>query len=462
MAGEDILAKAFGLQLGQRLSKSELLSVWRARDAAGRDVALNVLSDAAPEAVRSRFAVAVSLASGLQAPGVLRVHEVSVGGEAFVSDLWTTGTAKDLPALKWPLRRRLEFLRRAAEALDAMHRGNMVHGALASDAVLIDDDLHPVLAGMGLAPNDAAEPKASDDIAALGRLIEEIAGADATPEVADIVRQCTVRVAELRFASAADVVAAIKTAIDRLPVGETAGVRPSTPPPRSPQSVRPPAPAKRESSIDGLRKRLQSRNFRTVVGAVGAAILVAALGTGYFGGARAQLVLYVATFAGGVLATLLVPALRAAPLRTRVGLILVVVTALVFLDPLTRLSRLGAMQRMHGSDAATRAAVAEVLRLNRDLRGASLRGADLSAMDFTGVDFRGADLSSANLSRSNLFAAQLAGTALDGANLAGADLQRSTLNEARGVRSASCDADTHPPSGWRCSGGLLAPAGSKP
>jgi uncharacterized protein YjbI with pentapeptide repeats len=140
----------------------------------------------------------------------------------------------------------------------------------------------------------------------------------------------------------------------------------------------------------------------------------------------------------------------------------VAVTALVFLDPLARLSRLGAMQRMRGGGAATRAAVAEVLRLNRDLRGAALHGADLSALDFTGVDFREADLSGANLSRSKLFGAQLAGAALDGANLAGADLQRSTLNEARGVRSASCDADTHPPAGWGCIGGLLAPAGPKP
>jgi hypothetical protein len=467
---EDGLAKAFGLELGDKLMERGLVTVWRARPRAapGRpesgEVALHVLSEAAPETVRDRFAIAVSRASGLEVPGVLRVHEVSASGDAFVSDLWTTGTAQDLPALRWSLRRRLEFLRRAAEALDAMHRAELVHGALTADAVLLDDDLHPVLTGMGLSPADAPEPDVGTDIAALGRLIEQIVGTDTTPEIGDVVRQCTIRVAELRYQSAGDVVSAIKTALDRLPAGESVGIRPSTPPPsslRTAEAARARAPGKLAGTIGRWAKRFESSGqLRIGVGVLGALVAAGSLAAGFFSGGSAAL--NGATLVGAVLATWIVPAAPRARALSRIGLVVTAATIVIVADPMGRLCRIGAMKRLRGGgDAATRAAIGEVLRLDRDLHGASLGGADLSGLDLSGADLRGADLAHADLSRSRLFGALLGGASLDGTKLAGADLQRSTLDGARDTPTATCDPETRLPSGWRCAGGLLSSGAAK-
>jgi tRNA A-37 threonylcarbamoyl transferase component Bud32 len=455
------MAKAFGLELGDKLMESGFVVVWRARvhGADSKEVALHVLSESAPRPVQDRFAIAVSRASGLDVPGVLRVHEVSASGDAFVSDLWTTGTAQDLPALRWSLRRRLEFLRRAAEALDAMHRAELIHGALTADGVLLDDDLHPVLTGMGLAPADAPEPDVGTDIVALGRLIEQIVGADSKPDIDDIVRQCSVRVAELRYPSVSAVVSAIKTAVDRLPAGESAGIRPSTPPPsslRTAEPVRSPRSGKLGKAIDRWARRFESSGqLRIAVGVLGVLLLAGSLAAGFFSGGGA--VLHGVTLLGAVLTTWLVPSVPRARALARVGLVVTAATVVIVADPLGRMCRVGAMRRLHGAgDAATRASIAEILRLDRDLHGARLAGTDLSGLDLSGVDLRGADLAHVDLSRSRLFGALLGGASLDGAKLAGADLQRSTLDGARDTQTASCDGETRLPSGWRCSAGLLA------
>src|ERR1700690_4131986 len=156
-------AKALGLQILGLVGERPVGRTWRARTPAGKQMGLVVIADAAADAERDRFAAAAErLHAAGAVPGAVRVHAVSPARDAFVVDLWTTGCATDLPTLHWPPRRRLEFVRRVAQALDALHRAGIAHGCLCADNVLLDDDLQPVLAEAGLVSVHALLASQSD------------------------------------------------------------------------------------------------------------------------------------------------------------------------------------------------------------------------------------------------------------------------------------------------------------
>jgi hypothetical protein len=236
-------AKSLGLQILGLVSERPLMRSWRARTQDGKQVGLVVIDDAATDADRAWFAAAAErrlLAGAVQ--GAVRVHAVSPLRDAFIVDLWTTGCATDLPTLHWPPRRRLEFVRRATEALDALHRAGVVHGCLCADNVLLDDDLQPVLAEAGLlsvhallaskvdaskyaafaAPEvkGGAPPDVRSDVWSAGCLLELLVGDRDLPQVAEIVRRCVATLPHARYSSAAEVAAAIEAVIAVLPVGE--------------------------------------------------------------------------------------------------------------------------------------------------------------------------------------------------------------------------------------------------
>jgi hypothetical protein len=197
----------------------------------GKIVALVVVSDSASVAARERFA---NMAEDLQAAGdavsgVLRVHAVAPSRDALVADLWTTGTAVDLAALRWPLRRRLDLVCEVARSLATLHAMGFLHGCLCAENVLLDDDLHPVLSEVGLAPPavvadvrayaDFASPEVKageaasvrSDVYSVGRLLQEVARGSETKQVTEIIRTCLAP-PTLRYASAADLERALSEA----------------------------------------------------------------------------------------------------------------------------------------------------------------------------------------------------------------------------------------------------------
>jgi hypothetical protein len=143
-------AEGLSVHISGALGERPLTRSWRATAADGTQVALVVVRESAPKAERERFSAAAERLRGLgELPGLLKVRRVSPLRDAYLADLWTTGTAKDLDALGWSVRRRLEFVKAVAQALDSLHKAGATHGCLCEENILLADDLKPVLAEAG-------------------------------------------------------------------------------------------------------------------------------------------------------------------------------------------------------------------------------------------------------------------------------------------------------------------------
>jgi hypothetical protein len=485
-------AKSLGVEVARLVAERPLASTWRARflegPSKGRQVALVVVSESASVAVRERFASVAEdlLAAGGNLGGILRVHAVAPSRDAYVADLWTTGTAKDLSALRWPLRRRLEFVGRLGKALETLHAMGLVHGCLCAENVLLDDDLHPVLSEVGLVPSsvigntpsyaDFASPEVRSgdapsgraDLFSVGRILQEVVRGDETPELLDVIRTCLAPPTS-RYASAADFARALNSVAEKLPVEEEvprvslAGRPPSEsrpgpvpggsrpPPPlrernTRPDMVLPARGAPRGAALDAFGRR------SLLAGGAGLLCVLLAFGGALaLGGADENVrVFFAACLAVGVAAaTWLLPSLPRAPALLRFVLAGACTALCAVLDPLAMVYANVAQHHLRGSEASRRAAIEEILRLGRDFRGLSLSGIDLSGLDLTGADLRGVNLSRADLSRTRLWGAEVEGASFEGARLEGADLDRTNLAQAR-LRGAACDVATQLPAGWRC------------
>jgi hypothetical protein len=500
-------AGILGLEVLELVSERPLASTWRARVLdgplvspagmpaleRGKIVALIVVSERASVTVRERFAnTAEDLqATGDAVSGILRVHAVAPSRDALVADLWTTGTAVDLSALRWSLRRRLELVCRVAHSLETLHAMGFAHGCLCPENVLLDDDLHPVLSEVGLAPPavvaetrayaDYASPEvkageapsAGSDVYSVGRLLQEVVKGSETKEVNEIVRTCLAP-PTLRYASAADLERALSAVAAKLPpegspaaaspaprrgsepdLGQAAAGRAAARPARErdtkPENAVPAAgrPAVARPSALGRRSPMVG-----VAGLLGVAV---AIGGAYLlGGSDPSLrVTFMASLAlSGAAATWLLPSVEGRAVATRLLLAAGCAALIVTLDPLARIYASAAQRRIHGTEASRRGAIEEILRLGRDFRGISLAGVDLSGLDLTGADLRGVDLSRADLSHTRLWGAVVDGASFDGARLEGADLDRAALETAL-VGSAVCDASTRLPAGWSCKGSRI-------
>lgn len=483
-------AKALGLELDGVSRERPLSRTFRARRARkdGAEsplVALVVVSDAATDAERELFArMAEDLrAAGDAAPGVLRVYDVAPTRDAFVSDLWTAGSARDLSALKWTPRQRGEFVQRIVAELEGLHAIGLVHGCLCPANVLLDDDLRPVLAEAGTVPvhalaarggdaelyaayaapevKEGQPPDARSDVYSVGRILEGALKGDETAAVTAVVQRCLSVDPAQRYETAAE----LRTALEGI-VGLLRATDAVAPPPEAAPAARParpaaqPAPAEARPvplAIPGREapsepwippRWLSPVGAMMIVGAVVLALLV--------GGANEAMrpLLVVLLAAGAALATTIVPPLQKARVATQLGLAAAAVALALVVNPLPIAFRFAAQRHLHGDDAARRNAVTEVLRLGRDFRGMSLAHVDLSGLDLAGADLRNVDLSGANLSQTRLFGAEVQGASFEGANLAGADLDQVELTLAN-VEGASCDAATQLPRAWRCSDGRL-------
>jgi hypothetical protein len=468
-------AKALGIQLLGLVSERPFARVWRARTHDGKQAALVVIADSATEADRERFALAADrlCSAGDFFPGIVRVEAIAPTRDAFVADLWTTGCAADLPTLQWSSRRRLDFVRRTTQALDVLHRAGIVHGCLCPDNILLDDDLKPVLAEAGMVSvhallesksdtsNYAAfaapevkrgeAPDVQSDIWSAGCLLEQLVSEKEVPEVAEVVRRCVATLARLRYPSAGELVKAIDAVIAALPMDDRLSrtTLPQTPVPVREKRFQLP------ESID--LSALSGRLLRWGAPIGAASILVATLAT-FLLGARtgmARVVLGAMFAVGAALAIWALPILPPKRISMRLALALSCGALVIVIDPVSSLLRAGAISRLHGDDAARRAAVAQIMDLDRDFRGMSLAGYNLSALDLTGADLRRADLSRANLAGAGLWSAQLQGASLDGARFFDANLEETALGEALNAEEAECDAATRLPGGWSCVRGKL-------
>lgn len=480
-------AKALGLELDGVSRERPLSRTFRARRAKkeGADaplVALVVVSDAATDAERELFArMADDLrAAGDAAPGVLRVYDVAPTRDAFVSDLWTAGSARDLSALKWTPRQRGEFVQRIVTELEGLHAIGLVHGCLCPANVLLDDDLRPVLAEAGTVPvhalaarggdaelyaayaapevTEGQPPDARSDVYSVGRILEAALKGDETAAVTAVVQRCVSADPAQRYGTAAELRTALEGVVGLLRATDVVAPPPEVPPaPRPVRHTARPTPAEAALAIPGHEapsepwippRWLSPVGAMMIVGAIVLALLVGGTNEAM----RPLLVVLLAV--GAALATTIVPPMPKARVATQLALAAAAVALALVVNPLAIAFRLAAQRHLHGDDAARRSAIAEVVRLGRDFRGMSLAHLDLSGLDLAGADLRNVDLSGANLSRTRLFGAEVQGASFEGTNLAGADLDQVELTLAN-VEAASCDAATQLPRAWRCSDGHL-------
>lgn len=499
-------AHALGVELGALVRERPLSRTWRVRSPAPdeKDLAMVTVAEQATTAQRELFATTAATIHGAGdgLHGVLRVSAIAPSRDAFLTDLWTAGSARDLSALRWPTRRRVEFVLRTVRAVEGLHMLGVVHGCLCPANVLFDDALSPIVAEAGTAAVHAlAEQFGSDadlyvafaapevvkgepahvrsDVYSLGRMLEDaLKGDPPNAELQDIVRRCTAGLPSARYPHAGELASALEAVVGLLPADEPA--RPATTSmPAPPTSARPsgrvrkeePSTRSRPPAPAPARSRPPTRSrpvprpaawqMPRVVGVVG---LLAATGavvaSALLGGSSAVLrnAMGLSLVAGVVLATTLVrppdgagPALRAA---LQLLLAAACATPLVVFDPLALTYRLAARQQLRGDAASRRAGVEEIARLGRDFRGLLLADDDLSGLDLEKADLRGADLSRANLTHTRLVGADVTDATLDDAAMAGADLRRVHLGLAR-VRAATCDGETRLPDGWVCSEGRL-------
>jgi hypothetical protein len=413
--------------------------------------------------------------------GVLRVHAVSLDAGAFVTDLWTLGSAKDLGALGWPVARRVDFVRRVAEALEALHRAGIVHGCLCEENVLLDDDLAPVLAEAGAVSVHALSERGGDsasyvafaapeildgtggdgdarsDVFSIGRLLQHVLRADTVPQAVDVIRRCVAPAPAGRYATAAEAAKAIEGLIAAIGVE----MKPAAPPPRTASETKA-APESAAATFSGAppAASLAPMAMPSWLGPLGGGMVVLSVVAASFGVGSTtsmQTALEVVLVAGvAMAATTLRPAPRT-PLSLRVTFALAAAALVAVGDPLAYAYRSAAERAVRASPAARRAAVEQIIRLGRDFQNMSLAGVDLSGTDLRGADLRGADLSRSDLSHADLAGAMLAGASLAEAKLAAADLRQTDLERAH-FESAACDPHTMLPPPLHCDSGLLSDA----
>ncbi len=464
-------AKALSVEVLGTVGERPLTGIWRAKTGDGRQVALVVVREDVPAPERHRLMAAVERFQKDPLPGVLAVLAVAPTRDAYLTELWTTGCATDLPALGWPSRRRLDFMRTVAEAVGGLHRAGLVHGCLCGDNVLLDDDLRPVLAeaaGVSVhalnarqgeareyetfaAPevNRGEQPSVKGDVYSLGRLMQHVLEEETAPGVLDVLRRCLAEEPSGRYATTDELIAAIDVAVESLPMGDvpaTPALAPP-PPPKPPPRDRPGAqgakwtPGADEEPLPGW---LSPAGLGAMVVAVG---LSWAVGTSNF-------FVWGVLLLGAALAGWTFPPLGRGRAAWRAIAAASCVAGVVALNPLAYTNKSGKQRALHDPVAA-RAMFDEILHGSRQFDGMSLVGCDMSGLDLTAVDLSNVDLSHANLQRTFLAAANLRGVNLEGAQLQGAFLG-TDLSGTTGLATATCDEKTTLQDPWHCVDGRVS------
>ncbi|HEX6272855.1 MAG TPA: pentapeptide repeat-containing protein [Polyangiaceae bacterium] len=513
IAGETIL----GVRLVEMLGRGPNGTVWTARDAEGKTVAVKIAraEAAEKEAVAAAFRRGVETMSrasevaGRGTTALARLHAISPDGLAFTFDYYDNGSAAGIPSLAWNVQRTLEFFGRICRAVAGLHEVGLLHRALKPSNVLVDDALAPVLVDAGMLgvsepgrPLDAADAtyrapeelggevvqSPTADVYGLGRVLWFLLQGsdpdepyDAFAKLASLERFPPGLVRIIRKATAHDPAARyqwveeLEADIARYLTPELVGIGkigPGEAYPRHCVSSLPAAP--RKSVVDAAPERRATPRLGAPVERSHALVRAGAW-VGLCAVVVSALLLFVpsvpsvrsAAFAGAAmtlglaLSTLFLPAFAKNPLLARVAAFGAVLAVALPLEPDRLVLFRWRVTLDRGSDEARARAARLLARAGaRDLSGARLARSDLARADLGRADLRGSNLAGANLAGANLAESNLAGADLSGADLRGATLLSSNPGEARGFSKARCSRSTAMPAGWSCFGESPASAGN--
>jgi serine/threonine-protein kinase len=269
--------------------------VYRARDEQlGRDVALKVLpADFASEPERrARFLREAREGAALSHPNIALVHEIGEAeGRLFVAMGLVPGEPLGgrLERGPVPVREALAIARGVALALARAHEKHLAHGALELDSVVVTAGGAPKVLDFGLAPESAGP---EEDLRAFGRILgallaslrsqgdDDLDGpAGVEPALAAIVARCSGSDPAARFASGADLVAALDH------VGEPTRDPAREPRPSSAEALGGPAAPRAVPRSEATRARgARPRRSVAAVAVAALALVGAAGGVGALGG----------------------------------------------------------------------------------------------------------------------------------------------------------------------------------
>jgi len=238
--------QVLGVTLEELLGEGNAGRVWRGDTAAGDAVAVKLFDSrkATVGLTLPSYRRGVSVMNRLMGrdgptDGVVQLRGVSLNQLGFSMDWAQNGSAKDLPALHWPVKSAVEFFVKLCQAVARAHREGVLHRCLKPSNILLDDDLNPILADLDIVdlPTLAAQSRdmggygpyaapeellgtgtqsPTADIYSLGRFLYFLLSGDEPDEpVADvpglvalqsqpagltrIIRKCTLRAAEARY-----------------------------------------------------------------------------------------------------------------------------------------------------------------------------------------------------------------------------------------------------------------------
>ena len=141
----------------ERLGSSVLGDVYRARDTrVGRTVAITVVSDdlVPTHERREHFLRDARTAAAVSHPNILTLYEAGEeGGRVYLINEFIQGEALENVIGGRPLnpRRALDLATQLAEALADAHAGDLIHGAITAETIVISPKGHAKIVGFGLA-----------------------------------------------------------------------------------------------------------------------------------------------------------------------------------------------------------------------------------------------------------------------------------------------------------------------
>ncbi len=511
------------IQLSKKFSQRPLMSVWEGQSKDGKRVALTVVDGSGTPTEQTRVLRAAHALMRLgPVTSVLSIQAVSDEAHAFVSDLWTTGTAADLSVLRWPMARKLDFGRRVCAALVTLHEAKIVHGCLCPENILLDDELGPVITearmvsiaeslegdrenffGYGaFAAPEAAGTGAIDvrsDVFSLGRLLmflvldrepgdgdlSELA--EKVPGLLPIVRTATQAAAPSRQPTMAELLRELDRCLRQLAPEEqvpTAARRPgatnvasaeptaqaATLVRRTSPGLKPvgpataPTAATRAPSARVPPQAAAPSQGSIGLACVGLAVLAAPVAASYLLRAlssEVEIGLQAVAAVGAVVVAASLP-VRA---LLRVVLALMAAALVVAINPVGRARTRRDLRALRSADAAERARAVRPLVVAgyKDLASAQIAGANLSGLDLSNANLDHANLTGAVLISAKLVSARLDGAALLASQLQGANLTGASVAGVTGFEAASCDKATVLPAGWHCdlAHAVVAPGDSR-
>ncbi|MCA9582649.1 MAG: pentapeptide repeat-containing protein, partial [Myxococcales bacterium] len=419
-------------------------------------------------------------------------------GAGFLAKPAPIGVARDLVALGWDLRRRLDFFQKIVDTVSDFHVGGFAQGVVTPESVLLKEGFSPILLGPNLAwpsntelywaPELAQDgPSVQSDIYSLGRFLHFLL-LDRDPVarpagnllvlnelskrpagLVRIIRKCTAADPTTRYGSVVDFLNDLDRYGQYAEVGlphpeaieeNLSGLMESVRPAVSNRVSGPGRPAMPgRSAVGAIAKPAAARNAGAQASprvAQGGRAPVRMSGRPSKGAERASVRPKTASVRPG--RTSVKPGAQATASNSELRGNLMALGFLVFVMVLgiarfnmDRVRAWMARDGLQGEDTAQRLeAIKKVMRTDRNLRSLDLSGIDLRGIALIGAKLDESNLQGANLSGMDLSHATLRGARLADADLTGADLRTARIDDVRGFREALCDAATKFPGGWTC------------